>query len=406
MLYTISVIFCSSGFLGLMYPRENIQSCHTEHCSRQLAHNTNNACELGCCTRCMKQITCSRVNESAVSLGALTAGSRGCYWRVLSCRRETVSWLPSARHWERSSSAGWPLPLKSLEGRKKNNNTSVGETEEGERAINMRDRRERGRSISGRWQQQRRCLKTGFVVCLLTLKQRCIIGRPKNIERQTDHASYRIFSFSFFLFLLGFWILTVESGSGWGLWTTWVQTCSVRICTERQTETHGQRMNGRWLNAPAITTQNKIERASLHEDHRKTYLIQSVVGGDGDGVGVHHQPLPQQCEQAVCVHDLHLPSAGKHTHRHMDRFATHERIHDSRSWHWLSPAWRWSDIGRWHQVALSVLTGDTRTCNEYQQEKLTRGIIRALQEPLGQRSRGCKRLRLATNLASGRKLCL
>ena len=119
MLYTISVIFCSSGFLGLMYPRENIQSCHTEHCSRQLAHNTNNACELGCCTRCMKQITCSRVNESAVSLGALTAGSRGCYWRVLSCQRETVSWLPSARHWERSSSAGWPLPLKSLEGRKK-----------------------------------------------------------------------------------------------------------------------------------------------------------------------------------------------------------------------------------------------------------------------------------------------
>lgn len=28
---------------------------------------------------------------------------------------------------------------------------------------------------------------------------------------------------------LGFWILTEESGSGWGLWTTCVHTCSVRI---------------------------------------------------------------------------------------------------------------------------------------------------------------------------------
>lgn len=43
MLYTISVIFCSSGFLGLMYPRENIQSCQTEHCSRQLERHTNTA---------------------------------------------------------------------------------------------------------------------------------------------------------------------------------------------------------------------------------------------------------------------------------------------------------------------------------------------------------------------------
>lgn len=42
-----------------------------------------------------------------------------------------------------------------------------------------------------------------------------------------------------------------------------------------------------------------------------SYLIQSVVGGDGDGVGVHHQPLPQQREQTVRVHDLHLPPAGK-----------------------------------------------------------------------------------------------
>lgn len=43
-----------------------------------------------------------------------------------------------------------------------------------------------------------------------------------------------------------------------------------------------------------------------------TYLIQSVVGGDRDGVGVHHQPLSQQSEQTVCVHYLYLPPAGKH----------------------------------------------------------------------------------------------
>lgn len=40
-----------------------------------------------------------------------------------------------------------------------------------------------------------------------------------------------------------------------------------------------------------------------------TYLIQRVVGGDGNRVGVHHQPFSQQCEQTVCVHDLHLPPA-------------------------------------------------------------------------------------------------
>lgn len=40
------------------------------------------------------------------------------------------------------------------------------------------------------------------------------------------------------------------------------------------------------------------------------YLIQGVVGGDGHSVGVHHQPLPQQREQAVRVHDLHLPPVG------------------------------------------------------------------------------------------------
>lgn len=55
-----------------------------------------------------------------------------------------------------------------------------------------------------------------------------------------------------------------------------------------------------------------------------TYLIQSVVGGDGDGVGVHHQPLPQQCEQTVCVHDLYLPPAGKHR-----QHANHNIIYDT-----------------------------------------------------------------------------
>lgn len=36
MLYTISVIFCSSEHFGFIYPRENIQSCQTEHCKRHL----------------------------------------------------------------------------------------------------------------------------------------------------------------------------------------------------------------------------------------------------------------------------------------------------------------------------------------------------------------------------------
>jgi len=47
-----------------------------------------------------------------------------------------------------------------------------------------------------------------------------------------------------------------------------------------------------------------------HVNELITYLIQSVVGGDRDGVGVHHQPLPQQCEQTVRVHYLHLPPSG------------------------------------------------------------------------------------------------
>ena len=38
-----------------------------------------------------------------------------------------------------------------------------------------------------------------------------------------------------------------------------------------------------------------------------TDLVKGVVGGDSDGVGVHHQPLAQQSEEAVRVHDLHLP---------------------------------------------------------------------------------------------------
>lgn len=39
MAYTISVIFCSSLFCGLMKHRESIHSCHTEHCSRLLKTN-------------------------------------------------------------------------------------------------------------------------------------------------------------------------------------------------------------------------------------------------------------------------------------------------------------------------------------------------------------------------------
>lgn len=58
--------------------------------------------------------------------------------------------------------------------------------------------------------------------------------------------------------------------------------------------------------------QTAPETADVIEPGRRTitYLIQSVVGGDGDGVGVHHQPLPEQREQAVRVHDLNLPPAG------------------------------------------------------------------------------------------------
>lgn len=50
---------------------------------------------------------------------------------------------------------------------------------------NTRVRRVCCRSISGRWQQ---CLPltSAFVVCLLSLKQPCIIGRPKRTEGQGD----------------------------------------------------------------------------------------------------------------------------------------------------------------------------------------------------------------------------
>lgn len=36
MAYTISVIFCSSLFLGFMKHKDSIHSCQTEHCSRLL----------------------------------------------------------------------------------------------------------------------------------------------------------------------------------------------------------------------------------------------------------------------------------------------------------------------------------------------------------------------------------
>lgn len=40
---------------------------------------------------------------------------------------------------------------------------------------------------------------------------------PPTLQQRTDVCS------------LGFWIFTVESGSGCGLCTTWVHTCSVKI---------------------------------------------------------------------------------------------------------------------------------------------------------------------------------
>lgn len=59
------------------------------------------------------------------------------------------------------------------------------------RERNVRDRRMRGRSKSGRWQQCR-LLNSSFVVCLLALKQHCIIGRAKNTKRHTG-AGYSVF---------------------------------------------------------------------------------------------------------------------------------------------------------------------------------------------------------------------
>ena len=55
----------------------------------------------------------------------------------------------------------------------------------------------------------------------------------------------------------------------------------------------------------------------------RLYLIEGVVDRHGDGVGVQHEPLPKQCEETVCVHDLHLsPVEHAHTQTH-----THARTH-------------------------------------------------------------------------------
>lgn len=121
-----------------MYPRENIQSCHTEHCSRHLEHNTDTGCESGCRLSSITQII-KQSKWQVVLLGTLTACFHGCYWRVLSCQRERVFWLPSARHWERSSSAEWPLPSESLGGRgKKSRNGEKEEIREGNSSLNER----------------------------------------------------------------------------------------------------------------------------------------------------------------------------------------------------------------------------------------------------------------------------
>lgn len=58
--------------------------------------------------------------------------------------------------------------------------------------------------------------------------------------------------------------------------------------------------------------------ASLLWRERKMlcYLVQSVVGRDGHSVGVQHEPLSQESEEAVRVHDLHLPPVDKHTITH------------------------------------------------------------------------------------------
>lgn len=96
--------------------------------------------------------------------------------------------------------------------------------------------------------------------------------------------------------LLGFWILTVESGSRWGVWTTCVHTCSVRIW-------------GRWRDAchtlGTHTHTQKEKRYSRVETF--CYLKQSIVSCRGHSVGVQQELLSQKRKEAVCVHDLHLP---------------------------------------------------------------------------------------------------
>ncbi len=106
--------------------------------------------------------------------------------------------------------------------------------------------------------------------------------------------------------LLGFWILTVESGSGWGLWTTCVHTCSVRIWGGRQWEDISHTLcSHQWCSYVGI-----FERKTF------CYLIQSVVGRHSHSVGVLHEPFSQESKQAVCVHDLNLPPVDKHTQTH------------------------------------------------------------------------------------------
>lgn len=99
-------------------------------------------------------------------------------------------------------------------------------------------------------------LNSGFVVCLLTLKQHCIIGRPKNTERQTD-AGYSVFV------LTG--ILDLDSGVRLGV--GFVNHLSTDLLCQNL---HTKKINSRQLNATAtaciLTTQNRLK------DHRFMYF--------------------------------------------------------------------------------------------------------------------------------------
>lgn len=88
-----------------------------------------------------------------------------------------------------------------------------------------------------------------------------------------------------------------------------MQTCSVRICTDKRFTAVIQ------IETPELKSDDVMQVIVIPARSLTfTYLIQSIVGGDGDGVGVHHQPLSQQREQTVCVHDLNFSPAGKQTH--------------------------------------------------------------------------------------------